>query len=174
MKVRFVRGFGGAVIGVMGVFAAGCMGTSAPAAPAAHGHAHSHDPGSHNHDRGHMMIASNGIVDAMLTAHLSSKDGNELDVFVERKGEPLALNITKIRAQAEVKGEMRTLDFDCAPRDERPAAEPDDRCSHFVAKAAWMKPGDDVRVATVLPLKSGETAYVWRGFEPKKYAHHIE
>jgi hypothetical protein len=139
--------------------------------------AHSHDPSSHNHDRGHMMIASNGAVEALLTSHLSSKSGNELDVFVEKDGKPLALAITKLDAKAKSTkegGSEKALSFECAPDDERPAGEKTGTCSHFVARAAWMNPEDRLEVATNLPLKSGDIAYTWRSFDPKKYAHHIE
>ncbi len=154
----------------------GCAEAPPPpaAAPTTHAHSHSHNPGDHNHDRGQMMIASDGWIDALLTAHLSSKEGNELDVFVENKGEPLALYTTKLEATAFVRGEKRTLSFDCAPRDERPSNEAEGTCSHFVARAGWMAPEDMLEVEASLPLKTGDIAYVWRGFNPKKYAHHIE
>lgn len=146
----------------------GCAG-SAPTPKAA-----SHTPGDHNHDRGQMMIASDGFIDALLTAHLSSKTGNELDVFVEKAGAPLALTTTELRAQAEVSGAQKELTFECAPREERPADEREGTCSHFVARAGWMRPGQDVRVETMLPLRRGDIAYVWRSFEPMRYAHHVE
>jgi hypothetical protein len=135
---------------------------------------HAHNAADHNHDRGRMMIASDGWVDALLTAHLSSKAGNELDVFVENKGEPLALYTTKLEATAMVRGEKRPLYFDCAPKDERPANEAEGTCSHFVARAGFITPEDMLRVEASLPLKTGDVPYVWRAFNPKKYAHHIE
>lgn len=135
---------------------------------------HTHDPSSHNHDRGQMMIASNGVVDALLTSHLSSKTGNELDVFVEKNGSPLALTTTQLKAKAKVRGEERALDFACAPADERPAGEPTGTCSHFVARAGWMAADDRLEVATRLPLLSGDIAYTWRSFDARRYAHHIE
>lgn len=137
-------------------------------------HAHTHDPSSHNHDRGHMMIASNGVVDALLTSHLSSKDGNELDVFVEKAGTPLALTTTQIEAKARLRGEEKTLSFACAPQDERPAGEANGTCSHFVARAGWMSREDRLEVATSLPLRTGEVAYTWRSFDPRRYAHHVD
>src|SRR5262245_60158352 len=102
---------------------------------------HVHNASDHNHDRGHMMIASNGVVDALLTAHLSSKSGNELDVFVEKNGTPLALTTTELRARAEMGGERKLLEFSCAPAEERPSEEHDGTCSHFVARAEWLRPG---------------------------------
>jgi hypothetical protein len=150
--------------------ATGCSArSSAPAAVA-----HSHDPGGHNHDRGHMMIASNGVVDALLTSHLSRRSGNELDVFVEKAGSPLALTTTTLTAKARVRGEEKILAFGCAPEDERPAGEPAGTCSHFVAQAAWMSPEDRLEVSSLLPLLSGDTAYTWRSFDPRRYAHHVE
>jgi hypothetical protein len=121
-----------------------------------------------------MMIASNGVVDALLTSHLSAKDGNELDVFVEKGGAPLALSIMKLEARARVRGEEKSLSFSCAPNDERPAGEADGTCSHFVARAGWMSPEDRLEVATSLPLLTGEIGYTWRSFDPRRYAHHIE
>jgi hypothetical protein len=135
---------------------------------------HSHDASDHNHDRGQMMIASDGFIDALLTAHLSSKTGNELDVFVEKAGVPLALTTTELRATAVVGSARQELAFECAPREERPQGERDGTCSHFVARAPWVRPGEPIRVATTLPLRRGDIAYVWRGFEAKRYAHHVE
>jgi hypothetical protein len=150
----------------------GCAGGSQLGASAA-----PHDPTSHNHDRGHMMIASNGVVDALLTSHLSSKEGNELDVFVEKNGAPLALTTMRLEAKAKPGGtdaKDRSLVFSCAPLEERPANEPAGTCSHFVARAEWMRAEDRLEVATSLPLLSGDVAYTWRSFDPRRYAHHIE
>ncbi len=121
-----------------------------------------------------MMIASNGVVDALLTSHLSSKSGNELDVFVEKNGTPLALGTTRLTARAKVRGEEKLLDFDCAPADERPSGEAAGTCSHFVARATWMKAEDRLEVATALPLLSGDISYTWRSFDARRYAHHVE
>lgn len=143
------------------------------AAPPVAAHA-PHNPGDHNHDRGQMMIASNGVIDALLTAHLSSKTGNELDVFVEKAGSPVALTTTELHATAEIGGGRKDLSFECAPREERPQDEREGTCSHFVARAPWVRPGEPIRVATTLPLRRGDTEYVWRGFEAMRYAHHVE
>lgn len=152
----------------------GCGARPEPKVAASHAHPHSHDPSDHNHDRGSMMIASDGWVDALLTAHLSSKDGNELDVFVERSGKPLALGTTELRAKAEVGGVERALVFACAPAEERPTGEADGTCSHFVARAGWMNADDALRVEAALPLRRGDVGYVWRAFSPRKYAHHVD
>jgi hypothetical protein len=153
-------------------FIAGCAGSSSASTPKSA--SSGHDPGDHNHDRGQMMIASDGLVDALLTAHLSSKTGNELDVFVEKAGAPLALTTTELPATAEIDGGLKQLSFECAPREERPSDERDGTCSHFVARAPWVRPGQPIRVATTLPLRRGDIEYVWRGFEAMRYAHHVE
>lgn len=148
-------------------FTIGC----ASAAPQKAVAAHTHNASDHNHDRGQMMIASNGLVEALLTAHLSSKTGNELDVFVEKSGSPLALTTTELHAVAHVGTEAKQIDVACAPAEERPKDERDG-CSHFVARAEWLRPGQAIRVETELPLR--RAAYVWRGFEAIRYAHHVE
>ena len=169
-----------AMISVVAVFAALAVGCSAPAAAppkttttGGQGHAHTHNASDHNHPRGKMLMASDGKIAALLTAHLSSKDGNELDVFVEQKGEPHALTAATLTAEAVIGGgERRSLTFACAPANERPFAEPDGMCSHYVATAPWMRSGDVLRVDASLPVGDSRVAMVWRDFEPKKYAHH--
>lgn len=47
-----------------------------------------------------MLLASDGTFNAQLTAHLSSKDGNELDIFVEDKDGPFALTSKSLVASA--------------------------------------------------------------------------
>ncbi len=85
-----------------------------------------------------------------------------------------ALKTTTVKARSQdARGVEHTIDFACAPHDERPAAESDEVCSHFVAKAPWVTPGESLRVESSLPLES-PTSFVWRDFEPKKYAHHEE
>lgn len=160
------------------------VGCSAPAsAPpkttvtggAPHLHAHSHDPGDHNHARGKMLLASDGSYNALLTSHLSAKDGNELDVFVEDKDGPYALDVKELEAVARAgEGDKITVSFSCAPAHERPANEADGKCSHFVAKTPWMRVGVVLRVETALPIGDKTIAMVWREYEPRKYAHHEE
>jgi hypothetical protein len=168
-----------AALGALLALGAAC---STPAPPpkttltggAPHPHAHAHNPGDHNHARGKMLLASDGKYNALLTAHLSSKDGNELDIFVEDARGPKALTASTLEAAAIVGegGARRGLTFSCAPPNERPAAEADGTCSHYVAKAPWMKPGERLRVETALPVDGTQTAMVWRDFEPRTYAHH--
>lgn len=133
-----------------------------------------HDPSNHNHDRGKMMIASDGAVDALLTAHLSSKEGNELDVFVERDGKPLALPTQELVAFVKARGDAHSVVFTCAPLEERPIDEALDTCSHFIARAAWIEPEEAIQVEAELPLRRGPVEYTWRSFQPLKYAHHVE
>jgi hypothetical protein len=121
-----------------------------------------------------MMIASDGFVDALLTAHLSRASGNELDVFVERDGKPLALPTQEIAASAKARSERQMLVFTCAPPEERPQDEAPATCSHFVARATWMQPEEPIEVEAQLPLRRGQVGYVWRSFQPLKYAHHVE
>jgi hypothetical protein len=159
------------MVGVFVTMSIGCGAATATPQVAAK----AHDPTSHNHDRGAMMMASNGVVDALLTSHLSSQSGNELDVFVEKAGAPLALTTTSLSARAKLPdGREKLVAFDCAPRDERPTEERDGTCSHFVAKVAWMLPSERLEVHTALPLKSGDIDYRWRSFDPVRYAHYIE
>ena len=53
----------------------------------------------------------------------------------------------------------------------RRAGDPEGQCSHFVAKAPWITPGQPLRVESTLPLETS-TDFVWRDFEAKRYAHH--
>lgn len=64
------------------------------------------------------------------------------------------------------------MTFDCAPANERPATEPQGTCSHYVAKAPWLRVGENLRVETMLPIGDRAVPMVWRDFEAKRYAHH--
>jgi hypothetical protein len=133
-------------------------------------------PHTHLHEREHMLIADAGAYHVLLTAHLS-KDGNELDIFIEtpvtENPQPVAVPLKSFTAQATVgDGEAQTLTFEPAPAEERPAGEGDDTCSHFVAKAGWMKPNDTLYVVARLPLDGQELAARWENFVPSKFAHH--
>ena len=58
-------------------------------------------------------------------------------------------------------------------RSERPKGEKPGTCSHFVAKAPWMKPTDKLYVAAKVTLPGeGEVTVRWKDFNPKKFAHH--
>lgn len=171
------------LLGALLTCAGACSSPSTPSTPpkttvtagAPHPHAQAHVPGDHNHARGKMLLASDGTYNALLTAHLSAKDGNELDIFVEDKDGPHALTAKTLEAMAQVgDGEKRTVTFACAPADERPAKEAEGTCSHYVAKVPWMRVGEKLRVETALPVGNARVAMVWRDFEAKKYAHHEE
>lgn len=130
----------------------------------------------HSHERGSMLIADAGDYHFLLTAHLD-KAGNELDVFVEtpvsKDPQPVALPIKSFTAQATVgDGEAQTLTFEPAPPDERPTGEGDEKCSHFVAKAGWMKPEDTLYVVARITVDGKELTARWENFVPSKYAHH--
>lgn len=181
---------------------AGCGGTSstpakpakpvAPPAQADHadhkrGDRASHNDADHNegevahghsHERGKMLIADAGAVHALLTAHLAAA-GNELDIFfetpVDKDPQPVAIAVESFEAQATAgEGESQTLTFEPAPAEERPAGEKTGTCSHFVAKAPWMKPEDDLLVVAKFTVNGEEVVGRWKNFNPKKYAHHME
>lgn len=139
--------------------------TSAPPKP--------HNPGDHNHAKGTMLMATDGTYDALLTAHLSAKDGNELDIFVENKDGPFALKAKTMEATARGQSEQHTVAFACAPANERPAGEAEGTCSHFVAKAPWLRVGEALRVEAMLPA-ARPVPMTWRDFEARRYAHHEE
>jgi hypothetical protein len=132
----------------------------------------------HSHERGKMLIADAGEYHALLTAHLSPK-GNELDIFFETTDDapkPVAIPLTRLTAFARNigEGEPRELTFEPAPADERPKGEKEGTCSHFVAKAPWMKPDDSLTVILNLELGGRRHRVEWKPFIPKKYAHHEE
>src|SRR5207302_1437870 len=85
---------------------------------------------------------------AALTAHLSSKTGNELDIFFEtadKDHKPVPLPLKRFTATAKTAdGGEQVLEFTPAPKDER-KDDPDGTCSHFVATASWMKPEDRLK-----------------------------
>lgn len=194
----FIRFFSGVVCLAGGLlFVAGCGGEgSTPATPpkstspakddhADHkdgDHKHGDQPDdkahAHSHERGKMLIADAGDYHLLLTAHLA-KAGNELDIFIEtpvsKDPQPVALSLESFEAQATAgDGESQTLTFEPAPADERPAGEKPGTCSHFVAKAPWMKPEDDLLVVAKFTVDGKELVARWKDFNPKKYAHHVE
>jgi hypothetical protein len=77
---------------------------------------------------------------ALLTAHLSSKDGNELDMFFETQDDknpiPVAIPVESFKAQVRVGGQdqAKEVKFEPAPKEERPKGEREGTCSHFIAK----------------------------------------
>lgn len=135
------------------------------------------EPHDHAHERDKMLLADAGPYHAALTAHLSSKDGNELDVFFETTDappKPVPLPLAKFAATATAAdGTKHALEFEPASKDER-QGDPEGKCSHFVAKAPWMKPDDVLTVSATVAIDGKPTAVEWKDFNPKKYAHHVD
>jgi len=149
----------------------GCQPANAPAT-------FESEPHGHSHERDKMMLADVGKkYHAALTAHLSSKDGNELDIFFETADEahkPVPLPLAKFNAQAVYgAGKEYVLEFEPAPLDER-KGDPDGKCSHFVAKAGWMKPEDQLTIIAIVDIDGKLVTLEWNDFNPKKFAHHID
>ena len=135
------------------------------------------DEEGHSHERGKMLIADAGPYHALLTAHLSQKDGHELDLFFEttdtKDPKPVALPLEGFTAQVTAGGgEPKELKFEPAPAGERPKDEKPGTCSHFVAKAPWMKPDEPLYVVAKVPVEGKSVTARWKDFLPKKYAHH--
>jgi hypothetical protein len=195
MRFHRSRAAGASVVAVGVLIGAGCDGGGASRDTGARGGANGGQPSpapgpttatadnvhGHSHERGKMLLADAGTKHhALLTAHLSSKDGNELDIFFETADEknpqPVALPMESFTAQArrEADEEVHELKFECAPPDERPKGEKPGTCSHFVAKAPWMKPGDNLYVVAKVRVDGDDVTVRWKDFNPKKYAHHEE
>lgn len=133
----------------------------------------------HSHERGKMLLADVGTkYHALLTAHLSSKDGNELDIFFEtpdeKKPTPVAIPVESLTAHIRAAGadEAREARFEPAPMAERPSGEKAGACSHFVAKVPWMKADATLNVVVPLTLEGDRYRITWDNFNPRKYAHH--
>ena len=159
---------------------AGCTDTAPtnPATPATQAlpQEKGHDEG-HDHSAGKMMISHLGKYHANLTAHLSAKDGNELDLFVETIADaptPVALPTLKLTGTAKRDGEEFALTFEPAPADERPKGEAAGTCSHFVAKAAFLKPTDTLTVVVEVELDGRKRKCTWKEFEVAKFTHAAE
>ena len=156
---------------VVAALAAGCGGGAGPVASTsreAGGHGHSHE-------RGKMLLADVGPYHAALTAHLSSKTGNELDIFFETADadpKPVPLPLAKLTATAiTADGKQYELAFEPSEPDER-KDDPPGKCSHFVAKAGWMKPDDVLSMRATVEIDGTPRRVGWKDFNPKKYAHH--
>lgn len=139
-----------------------------------HGHDHGHDHDS-GHDRTGFMMQHAGKYHFLMQAHLSEKEGNELDLFVELMNEqkPTAIPYTKFKAKAKRIADEKEfeLEFQAAPANERPKDEPEGSCSHFVAKADWLKPDDKITIYLELELNGRVSKPVWRNFVPKNFVH---
>jgi hypothetical protein len=131
----------------------------------------------HDHERDKMLLADFGRYHAGLTAHLSSKTGNELDVLVESMDaahKPVALPLEKFTAKARTAtGVEHELSFEPAEMDER-KDDPPGKCSHFTAKAPWMKADAPLTIAAEIPLDGRPHTVTWKEFVPRKYAHVVE
>src|SRR5579883_3266679 len=84
----------------------------------------------HSHERGKMLLADVGRkYHALLTAHLSAKNGNELDIFFETQDDknptPAAIPVESFTARIRVAGEdqSKEIKFEPAPAEERPKGE---------------------------------------------------
>lgn len=133
----------------------------------------------HSHERGKMKLADAGKYHALLTAHLSSKDGHELDLFFEtaKNPKPVALPLTSLKAEVQVRsgeGEVKTVEFTPAPPAERPADEAPGTCSHFVAKVPWLNPDVPHRVTIRAVIDGKDEEVRWNDFVPRKYAYHTD
>jgi hypothetical protein len=131
-----------------------------------------HGEEGHSHERGKMLLAEAGKYHAALTAHLSSKEGNELDIFFETTGnppKPVPLPLEFFFAKATTTDKMEhELKFEPADFIER-KDDPPGQCSHFVAKAWWMKPEDKLDVEVKIPIDGKDVTIRWDDFNPKKY-----
>lgn len=158
--------------------AAGCSDRppGPPPVVTARGSSHADGPG-HTHERAKMLLADAGPYHAALTAHLSARDGNELDVFfetAEKDPRPVAVPFDSFSATATRAADGKAFDlmFGPAPEDERPKDEEPGMCSHFVAEAAWLAPDDELTVTTAVEINNRKVTITWVKFNPKKYAHH--
>ena len=136
------------------------------------------DAHGHKHERDNMLIADAGKYHALLTAHLSMKDGNEIDIFFETpvaKPSPVAIPLASFTAEVRLPdGSFQKAEFAPAPPDERPKDEAPGTCSHFVAKVPWLKADDAYLVVVKIDLDGKPATIRWKDFVPKKYAHHID
>jgi hypothetical protein len=129
-----------------------------------------------DHDKGKAKLEDGTLPDGKkahigLTAHISKKEGNALDVFFETfDGKPLTIS-EKAKLTAEVvRGEEKfKLDFEPAPKDER-KDDPAGQCSRFAADAPWLKPDDTLKSVT-LTIEGTAEKVVWIDFNVKKYSH---
>ncbi len=157
--------------------AAGCGGQTSSSAPTARDPAAPDTRDGHSHEKGKMLIADFGPYHALLTAHLS-KNGHELDVFVESAGaapHPVALPVEVLAGSVQIRrtdGTVREVEFRSAPADERPLGEAGGTCSHFVAKVPWLEPDTEHRVIVEVEVEGKKLTGRWNSFVPRKYAHH--
>lgn len=133
----------------------------------------------HSHERDKMQVAHLGPkLHVWLTAHISSKTGNELDIFIETASDdkPFPLSFDKIVAKATPNGSNQTHEvvFEPAPLDERPKGEGPGQCSHYVAKCPWLKPDMMLYVTFEVQLDGKTRKSTWKNFDVKANTHHSE
>jgi hypothetical protein len=160
----------------VGLFLAGCSGGNKPTE-------FKGEHKDHVHELGKMQLedielpGGLGRAHAALTAHLSQKEGNELDVLFktmdEKDPKPIALPASaKVTARATRPGDEKDykLEFEPAPKEER-KDDPEGKCSHYSAKAPWMKPDDQLTVVLTVEIDGTIKKCTWTTFNPKKHAH---
>jgi hypothetical protein len=146
------------------------------ASAAKHDHPHDHDKDDDD-DEHPENVQHAGPYHAKLTFHLSAKEGNELDLHFETVGKkPYALTFDKLTAKAKREGDDKEYDvtFEPAPADERPKDEKPGTCSHYVAKAPFLKETDTVTVTMKVVIRERERTVRWQNLEVKKYSHKHE
>jgi hypothetical protein len=162
---------------------AGCSSRDPETKPVAspstakHDHKHDADAADDDDDEHAPNVAHAGPYHAKLTFHLSAKDGNEMDLHFETVGKkPYALTFDKLTAKAKREGDEKEYDvtFEPAPADERPKDEKPGTCSHYVAKAPFLKDTDTVTVTMKVVIRERERTVRWQNFEVKKYGHKHE
>jgi hypothetical protein len=160
------------LVTALAVLIAGCKPENKPTVFESKHDEHDH---GHTHDRDKMMLKDFGPYHAGLTAHLSKKDGNELDILfetVEKEPKPVPLLLAKLTARVTRTGDDKiyTLEFEPAEKEER-KDDPDGKCSHFTAKAPWIRHEDMLTLTLTTTLDGQEKKVVWVDFNPKTYAH---
>ncbi len=131
----------------------------------------------HVHDRGKEMLEDAELpggkkCHAALTAHLSSKSGNALEVSFETFDKnPEAVTLpekTKLTLRVQRGEEVFNLTLEPGPKDER-KKDPEGQCSRFEADTDWLKPEDKLTVTLTIEGSAKKT--VWVDFDVKKYSH---
>ena len=96
-----------------------------------------HEEHGHSHDHNKMMRKDFGPIHVGLTAHLSKKTGNELDLVFETHDEkPVPQPFSKLIARATRNGDDQNYElvFEPTEKDER-KDDPEGKCSRYTAKA---------------------------------------
>jgi len=120
-----------------------------------------------------MLCAEVGDTRFWLTSHLESKGTNELDLFIsDAKNNPRTITADKLAAEIAIGDTKNQATFEPAPAEERPKGEKGNSCSHFVAKAAFMKATDTLTATISVPVAGKTQSVTFSGFDVKKYAHH--